>query len=157
MATQTILEAASPDDIPRVLQQVLDGVAKQLNEADYSKPLKEQVVPLLAEEHEAYFNAETGPLGKWPPLSPRTVRKKGFDTILIENNNLRSGLLFDGPEHVEDIGDRHLTWGTSDERAAIHQHGGGRIPQRAFVGVRESTVDKTSEIIADAAVAATKQ
>lgn len=151
MSKQIALDADGPEEIRRIIQHVLDGVTEEFDATDYRNPLKEKVVPVLQAEHEQYFNNESGPLGKWPALAPRTVKKKGFDTILIETNTMRSSLLFDGPNHVEDVEERYLVWGTSDEKARIHQDGTDRIPQRAFVGVSETTTDAIAEVIADAA------
>lgn len=156
---ETIFDADGPEEVQAILHKVLNEVAKQFDAIDYRQPLREQVVPLLVAEHEDYFNRESGPLGKWPALAQRTVKKKGFDTILIETNTMRSSLLFDGPDHVEDVEERYLVWGTSDEKAAIHQYGTEgtpRIPQRAFVGVSEQTTDAIAEVAADAAVAVLK-
>lgn len=142
-------------DDPAKLQTVFNDLQDVFAVADYTDPLREKVVPLLAAEHEEYFNRESGPLGKWPALSPVTVRAKGFDTILIEQNNMRSSLLFDGPNHIEEVSSRDLKWGTSDEKAAKHQEGIG-VPQRAFVGTSETTVEKISGVVASAAVAILK-
>ena len=144
-----VLDAASPEEIPALVEQIVRQVVAQFGELQYRQPLREEVVPLLVAEHEEYFNREAGPLGNWQPLSPVTVKKKGFDTILIETNRMRSSLLFDGPDHIEDVEDRFLTWGTSDPKAHIHQEGTARIPQRAFVGVSEETADAIADKIAD--------
>ena len=65
---------------------------------------------------------------------------------------MRSSLLFPGAKHIEDVSPRDLQWGTSDEKASIHQEGTRHIPQRAFVGVSEGTADSTADVIADATV-----
>lgn len=120
--------------------------------ADFSDQLEAEVVPFLAHVHEDYFNQESGPDGPWAPLHPRTVKRKGFDTILIENNNMRSSLLFPGGDHIEDVGDSFLTWGTADEKAYFHQMGTTRMPARPFVGLLETHVDTITNMIADEAV-----
>lgn len=149
------LDARTEADIPRVLGDYLNRLAAQLNQADYSDLFRTEVVPLLVREHEEYFNKEAGPAGPWAPLAPRTVKKKGFDTILVEYNNMRSSLLFEGPDHIEDITDRTLAWGTSDPKAEIHQNGvlSKKIPARPFVGMTEDMVDTVSDLVADAATA----
>lgn len=134
------------------LQGVFDDVRDSYVVADYTQSLREEVVPLLVAEHEEYFNREAGPLGAWKSLAPATVKRKGFDTILIHSNSMRSSMLFDGADHIEEVSPRDLKWGTSDEKAAFHQDGTLRIPQRAFVGVSEGTANSTADIIADAIV-----
>lgn len=134
------------------LQSVFDDVVDSYVVADYTQPLREEVIPLLAAEHEDYFSQEAGPLGAWKSLKPATAKRKGFDTILIEFNTMRSSLLFSGPKHIDDVSPRDLQWGTSDEKAAIHQDGAGKIPQRAFVGTQVKTVDAIGEVVADALV-----
>ena len=134
------------------LQGVFDDVNDSYVVADYTQPLREEVIPLLSAEHEEYFNQEAGPLGAWKPLAPVTARRKGFDTILIEFNTMRSSLLFQGPKHIDDVTPRSLDWGTSDEKAAIHQHGTKNIPERPFVGTQVKTLDAIETIIGDALV-----
>lgn len=151
-----IIDANSPEDAQRIIDGIVGEVVREINETTYREPFKNRIVPLLSSVHEDYFNRETGPLGQWPKLAARTVRKKGFDTILIEYNNMRSSLLFDGPDHVEDIEDSYMTWGTSDEKAATHQYGTRRVPQRAFVGVHEETADEIAGIVADHIVSGLK-
>lgn len=103
--------------------------------------------------HEEYFNRESGPEGPWTPLSHLTVKKKGFDTILIDFNNMRSSTLFTGAkDHVEDIEDAFLIWGTSDPKAIFHDQGTRRMPRRVFVGLTEDNVTPVLDIIADEAV-----
>lgn len=109
--------------------------------------------------HEEYFNRQAGPEGGWVSLSPRTVKKKGFDTILIEYNEMRSSLLFDAAEnHVQDIEDAYLVWGTSDPKAAFHQEGvqSRNLPARPFVGLNTKDVDEFVNLIADEAVESLK-
>ncbi len=146
-----VIDASGEGNVDKAFLGIYEEIEKTLAEADYSEALRDQVVPILAAEHEEYFNREAGPDGPWAPLSPATVKAKGFDTILIETNRMRSSLLFSGNDHIEDISQAGLTWGTSDPKAAFHQDGTEKIPARPFVGASEETVDKIAEVIADAA------
>ena len=111
------------------------------------------LVPWLSQIHEDYFNQQAGPEGPWEKLAPATVKAKGFDTILIEMNNMRSSLLFPTGDHIEDIEPLFITWGTDDAKAAFHQFGTANVPARPFVGLTEQHVDTIVEQIADAVVA----
>jgi phage gpG-like protein len=134
------------------LEAAYSGINDALENADYRQPMKEEVAPALAKAHEAYFNAEAGPAGPWAPLAQSTINAKGFDTILIENGNMRSSLLFEGAaNHIEEVSEAGLTWGTSDPKAAFHMEGTRIMPARPFVGVTDPLADEIAEIIGNAA------
>jgi phage gpG-like protein len=151
VAPHTIVDLDNPDSLNKPFEQMRDN----FQNADYRDVLGHEVVPLLSGVHEDYFNQEAGPEGPWAALKERTIKKKGFDTVLIESNYMRSSLLFTGaPDHVEDIEERYLTWGTSDPKAAIHQDGAPQknIPARPFVGLNDAPIDQITDLIADETV-----
>lgn len=70
-----------------------------------------------------HFETETGPSGKWAPLSPRTAakrigrRRRGSDNILRVSNRLYSSVTGESSETEAAVG-------TNAIYAAIHQLGG---------------------------------
>ena len=144
-----IIIAATPEEAGEKLEQWLAEITQQVEAISYKPAFQDQVIQVLQAQHEEYFNAQSGPDGPWPALAASTVKAKGFDTILVEFNNMRSSLLFEGGDHVQDVEDKYLTWGTADEKAAIHQEGTSKIPQRAFVGVNDKNAEDIAEIIAE--------
>jgi phage virion morphogenesis protein len=77
-----------------------------------------------------HFKRETGPDGKWKPLSAKTARKKrgrktrGYDNILVDKGALYASLIGDETKDT-------ATVGSNDVKARIHQLGGIiQMPER---------------------------
>lgn len=140
-------------DDPRFLGGVFQSLENAYNSADYAEALQTLVVDIIG-DHAGYFTNRTDPSGKpWQPLSPVTVARKGHDQPLVLTNEMRSSLLIEGHvNHVGGTANRGLVFGTSDEKASIHQHGGGRIPARPFVGLTEQRTDAIANAVADSLV-----
>jgi phage gpG-like protein len=148
-----LIDVKDMNEAQAAMQLVLNHVASELANANFQPVLKEEVVPLLSRVHEDYFNRESGPVGDWAPLAPATVKRKGFDTILVDFNNMRSSLLFTGTQdHIEDVSEAGLTWGTSDHKAHFHMDGTTHMPARPFVGLTEPNIDEIGDILGNAAV-----
>lgn len=139
---------------PQFLGSVFQDIENRFRDADYSKDLEQYAVPPITADHAKGFLERRDPSGKaWQPLSPITIAKKGFDQPLVETNAMRTSLLEPGhAEHVGGTANRGLLFGTSDEKALIHQNGAGRIPARPFVGLSETRVDFLAELVADSIV-----
>lgn len=108
-----------------------------------------------------------GRIGKTKLAAARKAGLKPDKTILIDKGAMQSSVRFRGnSNHVENFTANEMVWGTSDPKAAIHQYGAERqvydevtetwkdvvIPARPFVGWSDAAIDKTVDIIADAAV-----
>lgn len=75
----------------------------------------------------AYDREETVLGTPWKPLSPITIARKGHDTILVEEGDMRdSGFVEEGEDAVR--------VGFSDWKVAIHEYGTEKIPPRPIIG-----------------------
>ncbi|MGC1272582.1 MAG: phage virion morphogenesis protein [Planctomycetaceae bacterium] len=142
---------------PRFLGAVFQEIENAYRDCDYQAAI-DKLVPAIVTDHAGYFSNRTSPNGvAMAPLSPVTVAKKGHDRPLVETDAMRQSLLQSGhPEHLGGTSHRGLVFGTSDEKATIHQHGTKRIPARPFVGWTEERVDDAANKMADHLVEALK-
>ena len=117
--------------------------------ADY-QPLLAEEIPRLEKSHEAVFQNEKSPGGEaWKELSPVTIARKGHDVILHLTGALGTSLFGQTGDSIRDVGDRHLTFGTSDFKSIFHTEGTSRMPAREHVGVNDEQVDGMVERVAD--------
>lgn len=109
---------------------------------------------VLEETHKEHWAGRHTPSGSsWPPLAASTIARKGHDKPLILTSALVNAMTDrNAPGHVGEVQPRYMTYGTDIEYAGIHQDGTNRIPQREFAGMRDETVDKLADRIADALV-----
>lgn len=109
---------------------------------------------LLAREHAERWPRATAPNGRpWKPLRPSTIRRKGHSRILVDTSRLQESVVNPShPDHVREVLDRGLTFGTSVPYGIFHQDGTQRLPQREFLGMNETTLTQTTDLIADHAV-----
>lgn len=141
---------------------------------DSFKPLLEQVVRGLEEDHKVGFQTETSPTGApWPPWYFRTSKAPIDHKTLHVTGKLERSVTQRGEGHVEIITDQTLTWGTELPYAWLHQTGqtiklgisligrkGNRIgpgtllhlPKREFVGMNEDQVQNIINAAADTAI-----
>jgi len=112
------------------------------------------VADLLCETHQGYFAAQADPNGNaWAPLSPVTIAKKGHSVILIETDAMRQSVTGrQSANHLESFDALSMEWGTSDEKAGLHQAGTNFMPQRQFVGWNDPSIDAAVNTIADEAM-----
>ena len=139
-------------DDPQFLGGIFQELENDYNAADYRQAFEEFLPDLIA-DHRSNFDGRHDPNGDpFLPLSPYTVKKKGHDQPLVETNRLRASVLnLDHPDHLGEVTDRYLTFGTDVPYGIFHQEGRG-VPQRAFVGMNEPLLENISNRVADRAV-----
>lgn len=77
------------------------------------------------------FDSEGGyGSGGWAPLADSTIEAKGTDQILVESGDLERSLTERGGDNIFEIHDTWFLFGTHDPKAALHQKGTSRMPQR---------------------------
>ena len=123
------------------------------DEADYTGLLRQEEQE-IAQDHASYFAQARAANGQpWPDLSPVTVAKKGHATILVDKGDLRRSLIDPaGPNHVGEVFERGLSFGTADPKAPYHQRGTSRMPARPPVGLTPERVTDIAEGVADTVV-----
>lgn len=141
---------------PQILDDIesLGDIFKDMeigySEVDYSDGLAE-FLPVLRGDHQEMFSGEHDSSGaQWAPLAQSTINRKGHERILFESGHLQSSLVQKGgADHLENVNHRELIFGTEDEKAGLHQSGKGRMPARPPVGLKEKTLDKIVDSVAD--------
>jgi phage gpG-like protein len=164
-------------DDPRFLGGVFVQIESQFNSISYEPTLKGWL-PDFYQSLERHFDARESPAGQsWPEWAFRAMTAPQSHETLEVSGRLKESLR-SGSEHIEDVGDRHLTAGTSVPYAKIHQEGasfnlgiglisrdGSRylppgthinIPARPFMGVDEQSLDSLCDRVADRVVDALK-
>ena len=133
-------------------QEVYDDISDNFRAAEYNDELSDFNEKLF-EFHEAGFALERDPnTSAWPPLAAATIRRKKSDKILVETGRLKRSLTTAGSaDHVGEIFDRGLTFGTSVPYSIFHQQGTSKIPQRAHVGLAPERVDQITKTITKSA------
>jgi phage gpG-like protein len=113
------------------------------NAADV-RPAMAQVLDLLRNVERRQFDSEGAyGSGGWAPLAASTIdqkRRQGLDPrILRATGRMRDSLTEPGhPDQIAIARHDGLDFGTTDEKAARHQHGTARMPQRRVVQLPES-------------------
>lgn len=109
------------------MSESLDEAAEEIREAA-DNALSNVAEGELEKSEDAYDNEKTVLGTPWKPLAPETIRKKGHDTILVEEGDMRdSGYVNDhNNELVVDVG-------YSDEKVAFHEFGTEDIPARPIL------------------------
>ena len=81
--------------------------------------------------------------GKWAPLSPITIARKGHNQILIDTSNMRRAV------GISEVTDTRVVitvphGGRSNDKAVpgYHQYGTDKIPQRKIVEVTDRLMDR---------------
>lgn len=82
----------------------------------------------LEASEDAYDQEETVLGTPWKPLSPVTIAKKGHDTILVEEGDMRESGYVD-----KRTGESAVNVGYSDWKVAIHEYGTENIPPRPII------------------------
>lgn len=137
-------------ETPAQFQAVFDELADILNGLSYLEPLTE-FQQELAKGEQAAFDGQRSPGGDaWQELSPVTIKRKGFSTILLEKGALRASLVTVGGQgNISVVADRGSIFGTNDPKSIYHTFGTSRMPKREHVGTNDETVDKLAITIAD--------
>lgn len=132
-----------------------------VRDMDYTKPL-EKYHGNLQKRHSIWFSV--GGFGfddeaiPWPPLSPRTIRKKGHARKLIDSGDLRRSLTQkSGKGAIRSIEKQGSLFGTSIEYAGYHMTGTANMPARPHTGADKLSVDLLMHQVADHIVKEMKQ
>ncbi len=139
------------------LRSIFADVANRFDSVDYT-PTMSATADMLRERHERTYDAMTEPDGTpWAPNAPSTIARKGHGIVLVETHRLKPSVLEPGhPDHVEEIlpDGRGLSWGSSVPYGMVHQEGllAPKVPQRAFLGMTESSISQVLNSVADRAV-----
>lgn len=107
-----------------VFDEVVDAV-----DAGIDNGLVRAAEDELEATEKAYDKEETVLGTPWKPLSPYTIWKKGHDTILVEEGDMRDSGFVDA-----DAPDGSVQVGFSDWKVSIHEFGTEDIPPRPIVG-----------------------
>ncbi len=97
------------------------------------------------------FLRSVSPAGKpWRPLKrPRPRGHNPGSRPLIDFGDMMLSVIGSSPDHIEDITDDSISFGTKDKKAAFHQFGTRYIPSRPFVGVSDEMADRAAEILTE--------
>lgn len=130
------------------------GIDQQFQAISY-KPAMEQTEQDLAAEHAERWPRAVSPDGTpWPALAESTVKRKGHSRILVDTTLLSESVINpEHPQHVREVLDTGLTFGTAVPYGIFHQQGGPKLPRREFLGMNEESVDQVANRVADHAVA----
>lgn len=133
-------------------QEIYEDISLNFRQAEYNDELSD-FNDKLFQFHEAGFDLERDPnLSAWLPLAAATIRRKKSDKILVDTGRLKRSLTTRGSsDHVGEVFDRGLTFGTSVPYSVFHQRGTRTIPQRAHVGLAIERVDKLTKTITKSA------
>ena len=85
------------NELPKELKKIGAAVFEALVKENIKPAFKKLGILGEATVQEAF---DTGGFGTWKALSPKTIAKKGFDTILVETTQLRRSITSD----IEKIG-----------------------------------------------------
>ncbi|RWB50840.1 phage virion morphogenesis protein [Mesorhizobium sp.] len=115
----------------RVVDQAVMATLDRIERlAENPASIMASIASFLVSRTQRHFETETGPDGKWKPLSPRTAarrtgrRRRGKDHILRDTNRLYSSI-------TGESSDTEAAVGTNLIYGAIHQLGGEvKIPAR---------------------------
>lgn len=129
------------------------GIEQQFQRITY-RDLLVEAEQELARQHEERWPLAISPHGvPWQPLAPATIAKKGHSTILVDTGRLQASVVNpQHPDHVRELLDNGLTFGTDVPYGIFHQDGTPRLPQREFLGMTIETVDQITSNVADHAV-----
>ncbi|NLB94485.1 MAG: hypothetical protein GX785_02130 [Armatimonadetes bacterium] len=138
-------------DVQRKLREFRDAIR------DMRPVFTNDTLPYLRRQTREAFQQESTPSGNpWPDLSAsylaRRRREGTGETKLRRFWDLFHSLM-GGTNAVESVRKNHLSYGTSDPRAAWHNEGRpGRktpLPQRTFLDITPQTVDDVADQVID--------
>lgn len=116
MATQTVrLSDLAP---------WLASLGADLARLSWKRPLKAAAVMLAASAKECFEQGQSPAGVPWAPLKRPRANSKGGDKPLRDKGLLMASLTARGMNHIEDITDDRLEFGTNLDYAGIHQDGG---------------------------------
>lgn len=103
------------------------------------------------------FERERTPTGTpWAPLAPATVERKGHDTILVEEGDLKES--FDTEVQFSPLNKKLVVY-SEDEKLKYHEYGTVNMPRRPIMGplARRLNDDVLPDELETAAIAAETQ
>jgi len=118
--------------IARQLSRFGEGVK------DFSPAFRTMVEELYQIER-AQFETQGSKSGGWDALAPSTVKRKGFDTIMVASRRLFKSLTQSGGDNVADVTPNQLTFGTRVLYGVYHQSPAARtrLPRRPVIAFTE--------------------
>lgn len=147
---------------PSEIQELYDSVEEDFFDINYGDYFANEAV-LLEELHRAFFDRETAPDGtRWPPLSPKTIKRKGHSRILIDSHRLMRSLVGKSTDSVREIvteqNNQGMSFGTLVPYSRFHSamDGATRLPIREHVGLTDEYADDATERVADYTLAELK-
>lgn len=76
----------------------------------------------------------------WQELAPSTVKQRGSEHPILERSgDLEESFMEGGTDHVEDINEKEMTWGSAKPYALFHQTGTQKGFQKDRVAVGKGT------------------
>lgn len=124
-------------------------VAAEMSHALASAPMTGLMreLKLVAEEAIAvnFLDGKEAGGGAWAPRK----RNYPWPTLIKTGHLMRSATTEQEPGHIEHIGDREMSTGTSVAYAGFHEYGTERMPARPFEAVPDSALDLMESFIVD--------
>ena len=87
---------------------------------------------------------------RWKPLkrTPRVPKGRSKDQPLWATGRLVASTAANAPDHVQDVNDTALVYGSSVKYAGYHQDGTRTIPARPFLGVGPALLEQCAGVVA---------
>lgn len=118
------------------LEGVVSRIVGAINGADYTETLTAEAAK-LREIHRSYFQSESGPDGEqWTPWYFRRRGTNPDHKTLDVTGRLKRSVTEQGGEHIEEITDQSITFGSSVPYGYKHQDGGEYEVDDFLVGKR---------------------
>jgi phage virion morphogenesis protein len=101
-------------------------------------------------EQMRHFDMESGPDGKWEPLSDSTLARKragrgsGSPKILQDTGRMKNSIM-----PSSDKNGAYVSTGSNVKYAPYHQEGTKNIPQREYMWLSDEFIDDMSKIYLD--------
>ena len=133
-----------------ILIQGVGDMREVVATIDYENMLQEFLYEIAEEKDQAFTNQSTVTGEPWASLAESTIKKKGFNVILVDTGALRTSLVdIGGSENVNSVTSHGLLYGTDVEYAIYHETGTEIMPARPVVGISEQLIDELALRVAD--------
>lgn len=152
--SQTITTQAELDDL-------FAGVGQSLAAADWRPYLQVELDTMRASTAQGFASEQAPDGSKWAPLAPSTVKRKGFDTILVETDRLRRSVAGETGDSIAEIDQFENMWavtfGSEVPYGVEHLTGRDNMPARVWLGLTAATLDKSVDRALDFAMAVLRE